>query len=702
MDYTNYEYEDLVARITELYKTKEGMGDGFSSSTGQTLIELLADSNDNLMYMLERRVQEAFMQTARLESSVWAHASEVGYRPTRAVAASGILSLCLKDADNNNTLAAQQITIPKGTKITGRQGGDFVTTEDVIFSIGEGQKNIPVKQGKEEIHTFNFNQEPYTSIGEITFNEYHDIDEYSLIVTEGNEEYYDIQYPPESASEFTNITSLNFAGENDELYDILYRMDGMRIIFGDGIFGKKPTGAVRVRFLRTEGDEVAYMTRGNRFDFETETINPDFISAIDAPEYKYDMINIREIQGGSSHESFDDIKKFSSSYVRTANRAVTSTDYEFWVEKSGIGDIVDVRAYSEHDTGDLIFTMNNVYISYLTSSGLGMNLVQKTQMRNFLDRHKTLTHHLVISEADKISIIANIFIRKNRNVPTTNSHFYEIVKSKVDEYFKLQNGSIGRFVQHSEFVKYLQNSTFNLNGIDYSITDYVRVDFVGEYDLQMPPEVFEVSFEINNSYTPTTGDTFILSLDGELFQVGVFNSDSIYDILSKMRDLIFLESTAGYLVALDGEGNDAKLFVRSRARNEIFSVNINNGTISDSVEYNIIHQIPIPESDVSVGNKILPNTIQIVDQDSEVIFEDDGQGMMIPVDLSFGSPFKIEYDKARMSSPRILDGDYFVRFQQNDYMNFRGNYKTAVLLSPIADKLNEDPLKSTIAIIERD
>lgn len=718
MDYTNYDYQALVDRITEVYRSKEGIGDGYSSSTGQTLIELLADTNDHLFYMLERRVQEAFMETARLESSVWSHASEIGYRPTRAVAASGTLSLCVLDSDNKSTVANSQITIPKGTKITGDLGGGFVTTTDVLISAGEGQANIPVKQGVEEVLFFDFSDPDSLARqeSEVIIEDYLDIDEYSIQVTEGNEEYTDIRNP--SDPDFVNITSLNFASKNDALYDIFYSKEGMRIVFGDGVFGKQPRGGVRVKFLRTEGNNVAYMTKGNKFQLESDTIDADFISAIDSTVYKYDIINITEIQGGKTHEGIQSIKEFAPAFTRTANRAVTSTDYEFWAEKSGIGDIVDVKAYGEHETGDIIFTMNNVYISYLTSSGLPLNTPTKSNLRSFLERRKTLTHHLVISEANKINILANLKIRKNRLFPVTNAHFYDIIKRKMEEYFfdlietesgvKYQSpikGSIGRNLQHSEFVKYLQDSTFILNGIEYDITDYVRLDLEGEYELVMPPEVFEVSFRIDSSYTPNNSDTFILRLGGQLFQETISSSDEIYDILSRMRDKIFLESDDNYLVALDGEGDDALLFVRSRSRDEIFSVEIQNGTISEYVNYNVIHQIPAPDTDISIENKLLPSSVSIVNSSGDVLYVDDGNGTMIPTSGASGEQFEVEYDKSRINSPRILVGEnesYFVRFQQNDFMNFRGNYKTAVTMSPIADNISDTPLKSKITIIDRD
>src|SRR5690554_1170896 len=138
IDYTETDYSEILDRITELYRDKEGFTDVYESSTSQTLIQLLADTTDHLMYMLERRAQESFIDTARLESSIRSRASELGYRARRKISSTGTVLLRLVDNDGNNINALGDIIIPAGTALTG-SGENFVTTSDVSIPTGSSR-----------------------------------------------------------------------------------------------------------------------------------------------------------------------------------------------------------------------------------------------------------------------------------------------------------------------------------------------------------------------------------------------------------------------------------------------------------------------------------------------------------------------------------------------------------------------------------
>ena len=131
-DLTKYNYDDLVAKATELLKDKEGWGDAYQSSTGQMLIQLLADTTDNLHYLLERRSIEGFLHHARLENSVISRASELGYRSFRATAHTGTLELKIKDQHGNFSPPVHEVFIPKNTPLK-FEDRTFHTTSAVMM-----------------------------------------------------------------------------------------------------------------------------------------------------------------------------------------------------------------------------------------------------------------------------------------------------------------------------------------------------------------------------------------------------------------------------------------------------------------------------------------------------------------------------------------------------------------------------------------
>ena len=87
---------------------------------------------DNLNYMLERRTQESFLPTAKLETSVHSIVGLLGYRPKRKVSSSGTMTLSLVDGNGSPVENSDVISIPKYSKIT-FDGKNFANTEELTL-----------------------------------------------------------------------------------------------------------------------------------------------------------------------------------------------------------------------------------------------------------------------------------------------------------------------------------------------------------------------------------------------------------------------------------------------------------------------------------------------------------------------------------------------------------------------------------------
>lgn len=682
-DYTDYNYTELVDKITELYKDEIGSGDGYQGSAGQMLIELLADTTDNLHFMLERRVQEGFLSSARLSSSIWYHASSVGYRPRRRVSSIGTLELTILDEDDNPSPPIGSVRIEKGETVS-FDGFTYTVTDDTLLDSTQSSNLLYVIEGspKEEVFTLD-------ASGEIIIEDYVGIEERSLVVIDsGGDQYYDVRDP---ASGFINVTSLNFAPPDAKLYDIKYSNEGMRIVFGDGEYGFRPTGDVTIKWVDSSGGEAAFVATGREFKFDVDTL-PD---QTEPNDYSYTLINTTPVRGGQDEESDEEIKFNAPSYVRSANRAVTSEDYRFWVRKSGIGDIVDLNVYSEHDTKTLIYTMNNVFVTYLTSDNVPLSLNQKKNLREFINQYRTLTNHVIIDEAEKVNLALDIKAKKFPQFPVTREHFYNIIKDLSGEYLDVKEGAIGRDFQHSEFVEFMQKATYRINGVEYPIFDFIYVDVEAEYQMKTPPQVYEVSVRLRSTYTPTAGDVLALSIDGVEYSTPINSTSSVVEIMRNLRDEVLAGSSM--LVALDG----LTLFIRAPSETGTFQFNVvdNGSDVVGSLETSIIYNIPKPSGDESEPS-ILPSSAYIMTNDrSTILYEDNGTGRMAsPIGRS---SINIDYRASKIFASSIFEEDVILRFKQNNLKNFKGDQATAVLLAPFSPDFNTmDEGASKIQIIE--
>lgn len=687
-DYTDYNYTELVNKITSLYEDEVGSGNGYEGSSGQMLIELLADTTDNLHFMLERRTQEAFLDSARLSSSIWYHASSVGYRPRRKVSARGTLELVIKDENDNEVTPTGSVRVEKG-EIVKFGGMNYTVSEDVVISSTESRKTLFVKEGKPIEKIFNLDDPSLN--GEIMIEDYVAIENGSLIVvgSEG-EQFFDVRDP---SSGYLNVTSLNFAPPEAKLYDIKYSNEGMRIVFGDGEFGFLPTGTVTLRWVESSGGDASFVASGREFTFDSGNTLPDQ-STNDI--YSYSLINTTPVRGGQDEEDDESIRLNAPAYVRSANRAVTSEDYRFWVTKSGIGDIVDLNVYSEHNTKTLIYTMNNVFVTYLTSDNVPLNLANKIALRDFISQYKTITNHIIIEEADKVNIALDIKARKDPNLPVTREHFYKIITGLSEEYLGVVEGAIGRDFQHSEFIEYMQGATYKIDGINYKVFDFIDVDVEAEYPLRTPPEVYEVSLELLSSYTPTAGDVLTLSIEGIEVSTPINTSQNRVEIMRNLRDAILSDPDVNLLVALDG----TTLFVRAPSETSTFEFGVvsNGAEVNNHLKTSIIYNIPRPSGDDTTVN-VLPASAYILSNDRKNVIFEDVSGMGKLTSVGSGS-LDIDYNSAKLSGS-IFAQDVILRYRQNDLKNFKGDQSTAVLLAPFEEDYTKmEQGASKVEIIE--
>lgn len=691
--YVKTDYQSIVDRITGLLSSKPGWGEGYQSSMGQTLIQLNADSVDHLHYMLERRSQEAYISTARLASSIRAKASDFGYIPRRKVSSTGTLQLTLTNSDGDIVSAIGTVSIPMGTSVL-YNDTRFITTEDSYIAPGESSVNLVVKEGVFRSEIFDFDEEPYLSDPTILFTDYVDIEEYSLKVGTDDVLY---TYVRDTSSSANPVGAMSFAGSTDAVYDIKFSTDGLRIVFGDGIFGQKPTSLISVTWVESSGSEVDVIKTGLNFSFDRDYLEDD-VNTVPRNQYSYELINTTPIRGGKDEESIEEIRTNVPSYLRTNNRCVTNFDYEFWGLKSGIGNIVDISAYGEHEIGTLIYKMNSVYLAYVTNDGLQLTTDQKKAMLDYIGRLKVITTHIVLKYADEIPLQVVIDFKKHPDLPISDAQLYVLLRNAVNDYFAIGRGSISKDFQHSEFVRYMQELKTTFNGIVYQLTDYVKVVVNGLYPIELPQQTYDGLLTLSNTYTPVEGDRWTVTINGSDYNVFVGLNDTITDMVIRMRDLIF---TGTDLMVATPNYNTIRL---KEARDVgTFTVSVAGGTISSYVDFEQYIQIPKPTAYTTATKKILyPGSVQILNEEEEVIMQDNSNGELVATE-GLGYPnTEVDYTKALIKVPSIPDGKYFVRFQQNIYQNFDSARDGVLVVSDIraSDDTSTDHFFSRINLIQ--
>ena len=544
-DYTNYDYQALVDKATLLLSQKEGWGDGYDSSVGQTLIQLLADVTDSLHYMLERRTRENYLQTAMLHSSIVTRACELGYRPLRARGNRGLVDINLVDGTGTPVNASEDIIIPPLTTLSfGNK--NYTTIKQVVIDAGEsGATGVEIREGTPFSEIRNI-----TSEGFFLVEDYQNIDNDVFLISENEIPYYDVFVEDDD----NNIRALIFAGPEDRYYDIRYVVDGMRVVFGDNMFGKRPEGDLLMSYLLVDPTNEPVITTGNTFTFGLP------IEDLFGNTYATTVTNTTRISGGSDVEDDESIRRNAAQYHRTNGNAVSNADFEFWIKRSGIGKIVDVRVFGEYEIDSLVYNLNNIYITYLTESGDDLTPNEKLQILTYLKNYRTSFVHPVFLNANTLEMMATIDVGKNINAPVANAELYDILLKFLKDQFALTKGSIGKGVQTSDLVNEMYKLKVTRDNIVYNLIDFVKIVLKGIYPFSYPLRSDRATVELSPTYTGNRAGEFVVNLENLVCKVDVALGETNTDILLKMRDRImavtpFKASVELVGVVLDAFGN---------------------------------------------------------------------------------------------------------------------------------------------------
>lgn len=529
-DFTVYEFSERLNAMTELLKQAEGWGDAYDSSTGQTLIQLMVHATDELHYMLQRRTQENYLETASLRSSIIARACELGYRFKRAAANSGYIIVTL------DRPATSDVIIPSLTVLT-LNGVEYITAEQAVIGIGQMSTSLYVKQASLTSLTLS------TDVNNlITIEDYEYIDNDLFKVSESGVEYQDIRRQLD-----VNKRALSFLTSTDKFYDIKYTTKGMCVVFGDGVFGYKPTTPINISFVIANQDQEPLNTLDNVFEFAE-----DFLTDINLNQYSYTATNTTKITGFTQPETDFNIKKNAPDYHKTNNRAQTNSDYEYWVKNVPGVQIVDSKAFGETEINDIVYNLNNVFITYLKSDGTDLTVIEKRAILDYMDTVKTSQAHIILTNAKKLYIQALLELRRNPRLTISDSELYDLVRRYMLDYFKLQDGSIGREFQASDFIRDLYKQTVTRNGIVYELIDYCKFNMNGVIYFNHPSKTNNIFATVGVSYVPTTGHKFVLILENLVCEVDVFSTDTILEILQRMRDKIIEVTPFNATVEISG------------------------------------------------------------------------------------------------------------------------------------------------------
>ena len=319
------DFNKIKNRLKDYFKSKDEFNSyNFEGAGLNNLLDVLAYNTHQNALTANFALNEAFLPTAQLRSSVLSHAAMLGYETRSRTSSKALVELSL----NLTNVPGRPVTIgiPRGTQFTGSVDGVSYTfrTQEAFsardngsgtydFRTSAGSTDIPIFEGIQKTKTFIVGQKNERQIY-IVPDETMDKSTARVLV-----------FDSLTSNTFTEYTPLSTAVRIDSettYYSIHEAPNGtFEINFGDGTsFGKSPEPGQKI--------VVTYLSSKGSVANGATSFTADSQVSVNGVQYVLSAVLASESSGGLEKQSIESIRQLAPIAFAAQQRLVTSLDYK--------------------------------------------------------------------------------------------------------------------------------------------------------------------------------------------------------------------------------------------------------------------------------------------------------------------------------------------------------------------------------------
>ena len=430
---TQLDFDTIKGRLKDFLKQQTEFADyDFEASGLSNILDVLAYNTHFTGLNANFALNESFINTAQLRSSVASLAEGLGYVPKSYSSSKADLNLSVQISATSRPTS---LTLPRNTQFTSSVNGvtyTFQTRENFIgIDDGTGLYQflnstdgvaIPVFEGTEKTKTF--------FVGDKADNQIYVIPDITMDTTTIRVRVF----PTASSSIFDTYTNIKEAiriTDTSTFYQIKEVPNGFyEIIFGDGTTtGKAPVAGnkIIIDYLSTQG------TVAN----DASSFSPTADISVDGVDYTLITTTETQSAGGAYKESIESIRQNAPIAFTSQRRLVTAEDYKAQIQTNFGAFLDDVTAFSGADNVPEKFGVTFIGLKF--KSG-----VSATRQQSVKDEIKTnLTDNMAIMSItteyiDPITTFLEISTTFNLDPDLTGSTSQAIqttVQNTVNNFF---------------------------------------------------------------------------------------------------------------------------------------------------------------------------------------------------------------------------------------------------------------------------
>ena len=422
---TQLDFDTIKGRLKDFLKQQSEFQDyDFEASGLSNILDVLAYNTHFNGLTANFALNESFINSAQLRSSVVALAEGLGYVPRSFTSSQAGLNLSILVTGSNRPTS---VILPRGTTFTTsvddvtytfQTRENFVGTDDgngsYQFLNADDGTSIPVFEGTEKTKTF--------FVGDTTDTQIYVIPDITMDISTIRVRVF----PTASSTTFdtyNNITDAIRITDDSTLYQIKETPNGFyEIVFGDGVAtGKTPVAGnkIIIDYLSTSGTAANGAT-----SFQT-----DSTITVNGVQFNVTVITEASSAGGALKESIESIRQNAPIAFSSQRRLVTAEDYKALIQTKFGAFIDDVTSFGGNDNVPRIY--GKVFVGLKFKENINTDTQQ-----NVKDRIKTeLTDNLAIMSIDTEfvePITSNLVLNTTFNLdPDLTSSTPQAVQSQV-------------------------------------------------------------------------------------------------------------------------------------------------------------------------------------------------------------------------------------------------------------------------------
>ena len=490
VNFSNLDFDQIKASIKDYLRANSNFTDyDFEGSNLSTIIDTLAYNTYITSYNANMVSNEVFIDSATLRQNVVSLARNIGYLPRSAKAAVANISFY---ADVSDTTATH-VTLKSGIVAITIKGRSYAS--NLTFSI-PNDITVPVNSSglamfnNIDVYEGTYLQQNFTVSSRNKTQKF--------ILPNGG---IDTSLIRVSVKESESSTVTRIFNQFDSLFEVgpdspvfyLQEIDSERyeVMFGDGVFGTKlqEPNFIEVKYISTHGEDgngisnlrFAGTLRDNNNNSITKGLS---LITVNTPSY-----------GGSSIESIESIKKYSTQIYSSQNRAVTAADFEAIIPTI-YPETESISAYGGEELTPPQF--GKVYVSIKPSNGVFLSSAIKENIKRQINKYSVAGIITEIVDLKYLYVETDSQVYYNSNMAPNASFVSSLVTTNSNVYAdSTELNKFGARFKYSKFQRIIDEShesiTSNITTVSIRRDLEATMNQFAEYEI-----CFGNRFQINN------------------------------------------------------------------------------------------------------------------------------------------------------------------------------------------------------------